>query len=138
MKTRFLAVLTTAVACASLATPALAAGGVPVVSGSESSMRWLTGAGARMVIDLHVANATSVRVQMTGYLYGSVPKPGLHLAERARRFSLHHAHGDTWTATRRDNASIGVAMADRSVVAVRACNASGCLNTDVYFHMAGE
>jgi hypothetical protein len=138
MKTRPLAMLAAAVACASLATPALAAGGLPIVSGSQSSMRWQTGARAHMVIDLHVANATSVSVQMTGYLYGSVPKPGLHLAERTRRFSLHHAHGDTWTATRRDNAAIGVAMADSSVVAVRACNASGCLNTDVYFHMAGE
>lgn len=138
MKTRFLGVLVGAIACASIATPALAAGGLLVVSGSQSSMRWETGAHARMVIDLHVVNATSVSVQMTGYLYGSVPKPGLHLAERTRRFSLHHAYGDTWTATRRDNASIGVAMADRSVIAVRACNASGCLNTDVYFHMAGE
>lgn len=91
-----------------------------------------------MMIDLHVFNATSVSVQMTGFVYGSTPRPGLHLYKRTRRFALTHTGGDNWSARRTDEAAIGAVMSDQTVVAVRACNAAGCLRTDLSYHLPGE
>jgi hypothetical protein len=140
MKTRLLAALTGAascLACAVAAGPALAAG-LPVVARAQPPIRWHTGPRAYMTIDLRVSNATSVSVQMTGFVYGSVPRPGLHLYKRTPRFALRHLDGENWGARRTDDASIGAVMSDQTLVAVRACNGSGCLNTDLSFHLPGE
>lgn len=141
MKTRPPAAWITAAACALCVfagSPALAAGARPVVARTQPPTRWHTGSSAYMTIDLHVFHATSVSVQMTGFVYGSTPTPGLHLYKRSPRFALTHAGGDNWQARRPDDASVGAVMADETIVAVRACNFSGCVSTDLYYHLPGE
>jgi hypothetical protein len=138
MKRSILAVLGVVLLLLHTGAPAFAgASGLPKVSDTGSSMSWHTDP-ASMTLHLRVADATNVSVQMTGYVFGSKPTPGLHLYKRTARFPLVHSKGEVWTATRHDDASVGVAMSDRSTVAVRACDAAGCINTDAYFHMAGE